>query len=288
MGFFGIGNFCKAGSGVSKDAPEKKAFFRLIDMITLRFGKLISQSLIYLLFCVPAIIFCCVGYYACIMLIPINNDMLFELCVSVVLAISFGLTGPANAASTKISRYYMENKLVMLFSDFYDAFKQNIKQGLQLGMFNATCLLLFYHSTIFYIDKINNEGGIIYIVSLTVVLCISIILLFISYYSYLLIVSISLPFITILKNSFIFSSMGFKSNIVITLYNIIIMVPILLYFPLTIFSLLILPAINSLVIVFNTYPYIYEYSIKPYYENNNLENPYEKEKDEENISIFED
>lgn len=286
MGLFGFGNYAKSGAGVSKNAHEKKPFFQLIDMITLRFWKLINQSLIYLMFCIPGVIVGGIGYYLSAVLVPQNNDTLFELCVTISLALAYALTGPANAAMTKISRCYIEEKMLMLFSDFLDAFKENFKQGLQRGILNATCLLLFYHATIFYLDKINNDGGIYYTIALVFVVFVGAVLLFASYYSGLLIVSINLPFSKIIRNSIIISFVGIKSNIMITLYNIIVMIPILLYFPLTIFVLVILPAINSLVVVFNTYPHIYQYSIKPYYDENGLENPYEVE--QENISLFED
>lgn len=285
MGFFGMGNDSKNVVVVRKDAPEKKAFFQFIDMVLLRFGKMISQSLIYLFYCLPGVIVGCVGYYFAGILIP-TNDALFEIVSSVVIAVGYGLTGPANVAITKISRYYMEGKMVMLIVDFKDAFKQNFKQGLARGMFQAISLLLFYHSTIFYVEKFNEEGSTIYLIALCLVLCVSIVLLFASYYSGLLAVSVDLPFMTIMKNSIIFSSLGIKNNIIITICAGVIMVPVLLFFPLTILTLLIVPAVVSLIIVFNTYQYIYKYAIKPYYDENGLENPYEKQ--EEDISIFAD
>lgn len=285
MGFFGMGNDSKNVIGVSKNAPEKKVFFQFIDMFLLRFWKMVSQSLIYLLYCLPGVIIGGVGFYLSGVLIP-TNDALFELVASIAIAVGYGLTGPANVAIAKISRYYMEGKMVMLFSDFHDALKQNLKQGLQRGMFNATCLLMFYHSTIFYTGKLNEGGETFYWALLCFVLCISVIMLFASYYSALLVVSVDLPFRTIMKNSIIFSSLGLKNNVIITICAGIIVVPVLLFFPLTILALLIVPSLVSFIIVFNTYQYIYKYAIKPYYEENNLENPYEKEL--ENISIFED
>lgn len=285
MGFFGMGNSSKNVVGIKKDAPEKKAFFKFVDMVFLRLGKMISQSMLYLLYCLPAIIIGGVGFYASGMLIP-TNDALFELVASIVIALAYALTGPANVAMTKISRYYVEGKIVMLFSDFNDAFKQNFKQGLARGMFNATSLLLFYHSTLFYSEKLNAEGSTIYWILTCCVLCISITLLFASYYSGLLIVSVNLPFTAIIKNSLIFSSLGLKNNFIITICAGIILVPVLLFFPLTVLTLLIVPSLVSLIIVFNTYQYVYKYAMKPYFDNNNIENHYEMEK--EDISIFED
>lgn len=285
MGFFGMGNNSSNSIGVSKNKVEKKPFFQFFDMIFIRFWKLISQSLLYLAYCLPGIIVAGVGYYLSGILIP-TNDALFEIVSSVFIALGYGLTGPANIAITKMSRYYMEGKMVMLMSDFNDAFKQNLKQGLARGMFNAVCLLLFYHSSIFYIEKLNSDGGTIYWVIICFILCVSVMLLFASYYSALLIASVELPFPVIIRNSIIFSSLGVKNNIIITIFAGIIVFPVMLFFPLTILTLLIVPSLVSMIIVFNTYQYVYKYAMKPYYEENNLENPYEIVK--ENISIFED
>jgi len=54
MGLFGKG-FTYAGSGISKNAPKKKGFFRYMELFRAKFWKLIELNIFYTLFFIPLI-----------------------------------------------------------------------------------------------------------------------------------------------------------------------------------------------------------------------------------------
>ncbi len=117
--------------------------------------------------------------------------------------------GPVNASTAYIIRNLVSGEPVFVWSDFWYAFKRNIKQSLIVGIFDLaiTFLLIFNIYTMFGTDKFFAS----------MLFWCYIILFFIyfsmRYYIYVQMVTFKLKIFKILKNSFIFALVGFKRNI---------------------------------------------------------------------------
>lgn len=249
-GFLGMGNFAKPGKGVKKNEAEKKRFFQFFDLYFRKLGSLIKLNLLYLLFCIPVI-----------------------------------TIGPATAGMMKIVRYFNEGKPVFLFSDFWDAFKENFGQSFLMGILNALAAAAFTVSFAFYYAKLQESW--IYAILLVIIGILSIVWIMMNFYTYLLIVTVDLKFIPMLKNAFNLVVLGAKTNFFTILFSAValaafMLIPVAGWIVLALFGF----STVAMIICFNSFQYIYRYLIKPYYDMNGLENPYEPKEDDE--PIFQD
>lgn len=247
-GFLGFGNYAKPGKGVGRDEPQKKRFFYFFDLYFRKLTRLIQLNLLYLLFCLPII-----------------------------------TIGPATAAMVKIARYYVEEKPVFLWSDFWEAFKSNFKQGFFVGILSAVLTFAVSQAFIFYYAKSFENG--LYWIPLVMIGFLSLLLVFSSFYVYLVMVTVEVNFFALLKNSLMLCFLGAKTNWLTLIFLVVITIPSV-FFPIPI-MLLFTFSTAAFLICFNSFQYVYEFLIRPYYLANGLEDPYE-EKDLKEESIFED
>lgn len=243
MGFLDFSFYKKEGKGIKKQDMKKKRISVFFGLFFRKFWDLIKLNFLYILFCIPIV-----------------------------------TIGPATVALSKITRYYIEEKPVFLFSDFVDAFKENFLQGFLYSIFHAVITYMFLQSGYFY--YINSSENIIYNIAFGVLLALFVIFLFSTYYAYLMICTVKLSLKKILKNSFSFAIIGMKSNFL----TLVFIIPIFI----TPFIAIMLFSLSSLIISFNSFQYIYKYSIKPYYEKNDIDNPYEKNHQKDEHSVFSD
>lgn len=250
MGFLGLGGYSKPGKGVKRDAPQKKRFFQFFELFFRKFGKLVQLNLLYLLFCLPII-----------------------------------TIGPATAAMTKIARYYVEEKPVFLFSDFWNAFKENFVQGLITGIIDAALIYLLIQAFFFYFTRTAEHWA--YYIPLGFIFVMAFLLVLTNFYVYLLMVTVQLKLFALYKNAVLLAFVGIKTNLLTFLFTGAILVPCAVFLPLTgIFLLLFVFSTLSLIATFNSFPYIYRHVIRPYYLQNGLDDPYEvKEEEEDNVFI---
>lgn len=251
-GFLGFGNFQKPGKGVAKKEREKKRFFQFFDLFFRKFGRLVQLNLLYILFCIPIV-----------------------------------TIGPATAAMTKILREYTLERPVFLFSDFWEAFKENFKQGFIVSLFQAIVIALIYSAVIYYVSL--TVKSVWFLILLGFIGLIGLILLFASYYVYVMMVSVQLNVFQLIRNSILLAFAGARTNILTFLFSTGILVLSILFFPLSIpIMLLFTFSISTFIAVFNSWPYIYRFLVKPYYEQTGLENPYEPKEETTEGAVFED
>lgn len=191
--------------------------------------------------------------------------------------------GPVNASTSYIIRNLVSGQPVFVWTDFWYSFKRNIKQSLPFGIFDLllNALLIFNIYTMFIsTDKFWAS----------MLFWCYIILFYIyftmRYYIYVQMVTFKLSVFKILKNSFIFSLVGFKRNILAFL-GIIISIFIVLLFLLGSGGILVPLAIAApLAILFSTMAFmkiyasyfkIKEIMIDPYL----AEHPEERKSDNE-------
>lgn len=225
--FGGLFNYSKPGPGVDKDAPKKKRFFYFFELYGRKFWKLIELNLLYLLCCIPIV-----------------------------------TIGPATCGLVYILRNFANEKPVFMVSDFFDAFKSNFKQGFVLGILDLLTSGIVGIALLWYIA---NQGlSIAMAIPLGVCIAVEVLLMFMRFYTYLMTVTVELPIKHILKNSFIFSFLGLKTNFISAFWVILLVIPVLWLWPWLLFFILIGFSTIWFITTFNSYPYIVKYIIEPH------------------------
>ncbi len=194
--------------------------------------------------------------------------------------------GPVNASTAYIIRNLVSGEPVFVWTDFWYAFKRNIKQSLPFGIFDIVlnALLLFNIYTMFMsTDKFFASMLFwCYIVLFYVYFTMR-------YYIYVQMVTFKLSVFKILKNSLIFSLLGFKRNI-LAFIGIILCVFIVILFLFGLGGILVPLAVAApLAILFSTMAFMKVYAsyfkikeimIDPYLAEHPEERRYEPEDDE--------
>jgi len=228
MAFFGMFNYSKPGPGVDKDAPKKKRFFYFFELYFRKFWKLVQLNLLFCVCCIPIV-----------------------------------TIGPAIAGMTYILRNFAQERPVFMVSDFWDAFKSNFKQGFCIWLIDT---LVTGVSTVAFAWYFINSG-MSWAMAIPLGLCIlaEILLMFMRFYTYLMVVTVDLPVKHIIKNAAIFSFLGAKTNFITLFFVLLIGVPLALFFPISL-----LPAVFvgfttiGFITVYNSYPYLVKYIIEPH------------------------
>ena len=236
-GFFGLFDYTKPGKGVDKNGPQKKRFFYFFELYFRKFWKLITLNLIYILFCIPIV-----------------------------------TIGPATAAMTYILKNFTMERPVFLWSDFLDAFKKNWKPSFAMWIIDTIVLILGLISYRFYFAQLNVSG--FFYVPLVLVLSIGFIVTLASMYMFIMIPILDMKFKPMLKNAFLLTVLGIKTNLLTFVFVAAISALVVLFFPLTIF--VIIPLFFStiwFIMTFNSFQYIEKFIINPYYEQTGEKRP---------------
>ena len=204
----------------------------------------------------------------------------------VIGALAIFTFGPVNASCAYIIRNLIAGEPVFVWTDFWYSFKRNIKQSLPFGIFDIAlnALLIFNIYTMFMsTDKFFASMLFwCYIVLFYIYFTMR-------YYVYVQMVTFKLSVFKILKNSFIFSLVGFKRN-VLAFLGIILSIFIVILFlfgsggilvPLAVAApLAILFSTMAFMKVYASYFKIKEIMIDPYLEEHPEERPYEDQESE--------
>lgn len=228
MALFGMFNYAKPGPGVDKDAPKKKRFFYFFELYFRKFWKLVELNLLFCVCCLPIV-----------------------------------TIGPAIAGMTYILRNFAQERPVFMVSDFWDAFKSNFKQGFCIWFLDV--LVTGVASVAFAWYFINS--GMSWAMAIPLGLCIlaEILLMFMRFYTYLMVVTVDLPVKHIIKNAAIFSFLGAKTNFITLFFVLLIGVPMVLFFPITILPMVFVGFTTlAFIAVYNSYPYLIKYIIEPH------------------------
>ena len=239
-GFLGFGDFTKEGAGISKNRAEKKRFFVFWEIFFRKAGKLIGLNLLSLLCCLPIV-----------------------------------TIGPATAGLMYVLRNVSNERPTFMVADFFDAFKKNFKQGFVVGVLHLLLSFIDGFGIWFYYSwaTTNTESPVFGMIALVVALTIGFVILFASFYVYLMMVTCDLSIKALIKNSLILALAGFKTNIITTLaillVGVVILLPLIPYvcWPLCIVLFCLYGAsMPAFIVAFNSYQYITKYVTDPYYE----------------------
>lgn len=258
MGLFS--NYEKVGPGVSKDPDKKLPLFKFIDIYTSHFSKLIILNFIFIIALLP---------FAGIMLVEHYN---LGNVVFYVVFIALGiLVGPVVCGFMKVLRNISCQRPVFIWSDFWRAARTNFKQGAIIGvmdmLFIAAMSMAF--PLYFSMSQQNSFFGIPFVICLVT----SFLFLMMHFYIYLLIVSTNLSLWQILKNSLYLTAIEIKSSVINLITTVIVVMAVIVLFPWSAFTVIILPSFLGLLYAFNCFPAIRKHVIKPYYDARGEEMP---------------
>lgn len=222
MGIF-TRNFDKPGPGIPKDLPPKKGFDLFGSIFKREFWNLIKLNLIFILFSIPIV-----------------------------------TIGSSYAALTKVTTKMIWDENIYAFSDFYEAFKSEFKRTLPIGIALLAIMFLIFFSGMFYLQA-SAENQTFYIIFLflcfvSLIICLSLVFLF------PLLVSIDLPVLATIKNSFILGIVCIKQSLPCVLLELAIWFVMYLYFPLSLPIIIVFTvAFISLINSFAAWPGIKKY-----------------------------
>lgn len=242
MGFLGMYDYEKAGSGVAKDGPQKKRIVIFFEIFLRKFWKLISLNMLFVLFCLPIV-----------------------------------TIGPAICGASKVLRNYSQERHSFIYHDFIGAFKRNFGKSFFMGLIDLIAIVSVVSGCYVYPAMAKAYNNNLLYIPLSIVMAIGMVLIIMNFYSYLMIVTTDISFKNILKNSFFLTFIAVKTNIItffIVMAITIIFAALIYMFPLIMLVLLFFPfTIIGLIVSFNCYPVIRKYVIDPYYEEKGEESP---------------
>ena len=192
-----------SGEGIARETAGKKGVARFLEIIEVERGKLITASLLYLLFCLPVIT------------IP-----------------------AATAAMVRIMVYMVDDEPRFLWKDFVRAFKENFLKSTLIGWGRVLLFLVFVYSLFIYRTYVHIHP-VLYIpaaIEMALILAVKMA----GYFVYPMIVRTDLSVKGIIKNSFLLlfvNKNGWK-GLGILLMEVVIVRMGLVIVP---YSLLILP-----------------------------------------------
>lgn len=219
-----------------------------------------------------------------------NTEMSYAGPVAKVLyavtALAILTYGLGNAGLAYVLRNHAREEYVDMPGDFFSTIKKNFGQAMLLGVIDLFVTAVIVYGVIFY--RVQATLSFMYSMFFYFSLFLSILWLMMHFYMYTLLVTFKLSTFKILKNSFIFSIVGLKRNIVGTLgIALVVGLNVLIYayfLPLGgLLPFFITIALASFIGVYSAYPNIKKIMIDPYYKSSD----YVKDEPEES-SIFKD
>ena len=183
--------------------------------------------------------------------------------------------GWQNTGAAYLARELVRGRPVFVVSDYFYAVKRNFKQGFLLGIFDFIISAILIFDFIYFF---NNPGGDFMLDLMFWGVCgVGFIYILMRFYIYLILINFDLPIKKILKNALIFTALGFKRNILATLWIVVVGVINFALFLVLLPANIIVPMILPLVYfaafalftsTYAAYPVIKKYMIDPYYDAN--------------------
>lgn len=174
--------------------------------------------------------------------------------------------GPVNAACTYLVKNLLIGEPIFLWHDFRSTIRSNLKQAIPLGILDLAVLgLSFYALTSYY----YNYGR--YYILFYAMLLVLILYIFMRFYLYTMMILFDLSLPKIIKNSMIFSLLGFGRNFVLFLGILALLGMTVslstVFVPIGIgVSFMFLFSTCTFMGMYAAYPKIKKYMIDPYYK----------------------
>ncbi len=244
----------KEGPGVDPDAPDRGPFIEFFANYFRKFWKITGAGILSVIGSLPGLILLYfAGFYLFQMVFPnfsytnilevissmgytyaegVNAESFTShlylgshfIFVMTIFLFQFFVVGPWHAGVTFLMRNYASERPVFFWSDLWDAFKTNWKQGLGHSLISSAILTLIIFSAYFY----NNylDPGILQYVILAVLFILLALAIIMNFYVYQMMVTFDLKLKDIYKNSLIIAMAKFPTSILIILSILILVAAI--------------------------------------------------------------
>jgi len=278
-------SYKKTGSGIDKNSPEKSRIVVYFEILLRKFWKLLEVNLLYTVFLIPAALV----YYALFYM----TDLTSKLAVASVSTIVFLLVfGPATAAVFKIMRSYALERHSFILTDFKRAFTENYKKSFAMGVIDIVVMFSVYAAIEVYPNMAQVKDSYLMYVPMVLSISLGIGILFVSFYSYLLIVATDVSFKNVIRNSIVLTIYAIKKNLISFVVTIVLAGGFAVLAIFNIYTVWAFPFVPAAIIIFtitfNSYPVIQKYVINPYYEQKGEVNPELADEPDEDDALFED
>lgn len=277
MGFFS-NRYDKPGRGIDPDAPQKRSFFRYIDIFWRKPMHFIKANLLYdvtgFIFALPFFIAFFLLFSAALI------DQINELSVYMAAITAFFTTcayisimgiGPVTAGMTYIYRNYAREEHAWLWSDFKDSFKTNFKQAAIVYITDIIVMILLFVAFNFY----SRMGGWIENIKY-VIIVVAALFMMMHMYIYQMMVTFELSIKDLYKNALLFTLGRLPSNMFVLLVVGVVHIGLPFFLAVVtgnyyIWVLMIFAALElfmtqslmSFLVNFNAYPKIKKYMLDP-------------------------
>ncbi len=223
------------------DMLPKNRYELFAETFKLNFLNLIKLNMIYVLFTIPFWIWAWMNYtlFSNIVFGASDEGSMLQavgefftqgqfVTMLIGMVPCLAILGPAKAALKYVTRNWARDEHAYVWSDFWDAFKNNWKQGLALSCLNAAVFFFGLFGLNFYV--IMSGQNILYIVLQALLIVTLILYLFINLYAWPMLVTYDIRLRDILRNSLIIALGRLPLSI---LYVLITLVPMVLtaFFP---------------------------------------------------------
>lgn len=193
-------------------------------------------------------------------------------CTIIVLAVFLLVTwGWQNVGSTYVLRGLVRGDAVFVFTDYFYAIKRNLKQGFLMGLVDLLLSGVLVIDFIYFYQRTGASFGIDFMYF--VIFALAIIYFIMRFYIYLLLITFDMKGFKMIKNSFIFSILGIKRNIMALLGIVLVVIlhALIIWFLIStplgftiILPFIYILALTAFMSAYAAYPIIDRYLIEPY------------------------
>ncbi len=219
---------------------------------------------------------------------PANMSLFGVHCVQDIMSVQTPLTrflllfgllalftfGIVNVGTAFILRNLVKGEPVFVWNDFKKAIKKNWKQALPLGILDAIMMIVVAYD-LFFFYALMGTGGIGNTMMFGAMIVVAGVYLAMRSYLYIMMATFKLSVFKLLKNSFIFSIIGFKRNIVAIIGMAIVLFVnyyvFLVFLPLgVIMPFVITLSLIQFMGIYAAYPKMKQIMIDPYYDTDEV------------------
>ncbi|MBE7056727.1 MAG: hypothetical protein E7388_04720 [Ruminococcaceae bacterium] len=291
MSLFKI-NYDKEGPGIEKDEPQKRAFFRYIEMLWAKRFKILQGNLLYFGFNLIVLLITLVLMYFMFSLAVTMRGMDFnewgaqdlniDTFYRIVLTFAFMCTsvpifalGPVRAGLNFLSKSYVKGEPVFTWTDFSTKMRSNRKLGLKVGLINGLVGFFLLLDAVVYLLIAGADTGIYANIPWFIMFIAAIFIIFaaalfamMNLFIYPMMVTFNITIKQLYKNAFIFAMIRWLPNMLILLADFLIialplwLIPGTLSFYVTVaLYIFITPALIDFTNTFYAYPLIKKFMI---------------------------
>jgi len=170
-----------------------KTFFTVVSV---RFWQLIELNLMYAVFWLPAYLLLLASA-----IIFQETGQSLDTAFYLFLIPCLVLTGPATAGVTYVLRNWARDEHAWVWSDFWDAWKANWKQGLLMMLINGVLIYIMNISLQFY--RMNAGSSFFYLYLYYMVIVMGVLLFMMNMFIFPMMVTYRMSLMQIIRNAFL-------------------------------------------------------------------------------------